>query len=324
MNTEKDKLPPEIKAVIEQLQSKIKALETHVVFLTDTRMEYTNAQLQLTQTELKEQIQKSQSDLSKELQATKQELKNTKSYIDETLIGSVTAFAMEMPPKGWLACNGQAVSRTQYSKLFQKIGITFGKGDGETTFNLPDLRERFMRGWEENSRQFGSYQADQMQSHTHQDGGHSHQGNMSSGGGHYHGASTSSDGLHSHTVNTSNYSNFGDYSLRITGLAELESKLSGLESIEEYISAYLPFSSSIKGDISIVSNLSYGRTFSTNNNDSHSHNVDISSAGSHTHDLSIQTSKASLGNPVESSASTPRHGDETHPKNVALLFCIKY
>ena len=52
--------------------------------------------------------------------------------------------------------------------------------------------------------------------------------------------------------------------------------------------------------------------------------VDVDSAGSHSHDLSIQTNKASLGNPVASDAGTPRHGDETNPKNVVLLFCIKF
>jgi microcystin-dependent protein len=38
---------------------------------------------------------------------------------------------------GWLECNGQAVSRTNYSGLFGKIGTTYGAGDGSTTFNVP-------------------------------------------------------------------------------------------------------------------------------------------------------------------------------------------
>lgn len=47
----------------------------------------------------------------------------------------------------WLLCNGQAVSRTTYSKLFDLIGVTFGSGDGTTTFNVPDYRGKFLRGF---------------------------------------------------------------------------------------------------------------------------------------------------------------------------------
>ncbi len=50
------------------------------------------------------------------------------------------------PPSGWLVCNGQAVSRATYSDLFTEIGTAFGNGDGSTTFNLPDLRNRFAMG----------------------------------------------------------------------------------------------------------------------------------------------------------------------------------
>jgi microcystin-dependent protein len=56
--------------------------------------------------------------------------------------GAVIAFAGSTPPTGWLLCDGSAVSRTTYSGLFQSIGITWGSGDGVTTFNLPDLRGR--------------------------------------------------------------------------------------------------------------------------------------------------------------------------------------
>lgn len=63
-----------------------------------------------------------------------------------TPAGAVQAFARAAPPTGWLRCNGAAVSRTTYNKLFTAIGTTFGAGDGSTTFNLPDLRGEFIRG----------------------------------------------------------------------------------------------------------------------------------------------------------------------------------
>ena len=85
--------------------------------------------------------------------------------------GAVMAFAMQAPPIGWLACDGSAVSRTQYKNLFDAIGTTFGAGDGSTTFNLPDLRGEFIRGWDNNrgvdpGRQFGSWQEDALQNIT--------------------------------------------------------------------------------------------------------------------------------------------------------------
>ncbi len=60
--------------------------------------------------------------------------------------GFIQMFAGSTAPTGWLLCNGAAVSRTTYAKLFDVIGTTYGAGDGSTTFNLPDLRDRFPVG----------------------------------------------------------------------------------------------------------------------------------------------------------------------------------
>lgn len=65
---------------------------------------------------------------------------------DSVPIGSIQAYAGTNPPGNWLICNGQAVSRTQYEKLFSVIGTTYGEGDGSTTFNLPDLRGKVAIG----------------------------------------------------------------------------------------------------------------------------------------------------------------------------------
>ena len=62
--------------------------------------------------------------------------------------GLMAFFAADAAPAGWLECNGSAVSRTTYAALFAAIGTEYGVGDGTTTFNLPDLRGEFMRGWD--------------------------------------------------------------------------------------------------------------------------------------------------------------------------------
>jgi microcystin-dependent protein len=56
-----------------------------------------------------------------------------------SLTGEGKIWYTNTAPTGYLFCNGQAVSRTTYSALFNLIGTTYGAGNGTTTFNLPDL-----------------------------------------------------------------------------------------------------------------------------------------------------------------------------------------
>jgi microcystin-dependent protein len=71
-------------------------------------------------------------------------------------IGTIIPFAgtlnqQQLQAQGWLYCNGNTVSRTQYEKLFSVIGTGFGGGDGISTYGLPDLRGRFFRGANNNA-----------------------------------------------------------------------------------------------------------------------------------------------------------------------------
>lgn len=65
--------------------------------------------------------------------------------------GKISAFGMGDTLDGYLPCDGRTVSRTMYADLYSKIGNTHGEGDGSTTFHLPDLRGRFLRGQNEGS-----------------------------------------------------------------------------------------------------------------------------------------------------------------------------
>lgn len=60
--------------------------------------------------------------------------------------GTVVAYGGTTAPQGWLLCDGSAVSRSTYADLFAAIGTNFGSGDGSSTFHVPDLRGRFVRG----------------------------------------------------------------------------------------------------------------------------------------------------------------------------------
>lgn len=61
-------------------------------------------------------------------------------------LGTVLSYAGPTAPDGWLLCRGQAVSRAQYASLFAVISTIYGGGDGSTTFNVPNLEGRLIRG----------------------------------------------------------------------------------------------------------------------------------------------------------------------------------
>lgn len=71
-----------------------------------------------------------------------------KKLISESTVktGDLIFSAAPSDETGRLLCNAQAVNRTTYADLFAKIGTTYGVGDGTTTFNLPDYRDKFPRG----------------------------------------------------------------------------------------------------------------------------------------------------------------------------------
>ena len=101
------------------------------------------------------------------------------------LTGSIVAYTANTVPSGYLECNGAAISRTDFSALFAIISDDFGPGNGSSTFNLPDLRGEFIRGWDhgagndpdvltrtdradgETDDRIGTKQASALESHTH-------------------------------------------------------------------------------------------------------------------------------------------------------------
>lgn len=109
-------------------------------------------------------------------------------------VGEIKMYGGSSAPSGWALCDGTAVSRTTYADLFAVIGTAFGAGDGTTTFNLPDFRDRYAIGDSASltlGTVVGSNDAVAV-AHTHGHPDHSH-GNTFS-------ASTSgSDGSHAHT-----------------------------------------------------------------------------------------------------------------------------
>lgn len=104
-------------------------------------------------------------------------------FLAERFIGKMGWYPVAVPPTGWLVCNGQSLSRSEYATLFARIGTTFG-GSG-SVFNLPDLRGEFIRSLDlsrgvDAARSLGSAQTDDNKAH-------SHTGTTSTDGAHTHG-----------------------------------------------------------------------------------------------------------------------------------------
>ena len=75
---------------------------------------------------------------------------------DTLPIGSIMPYPKATAPENWLICDGSAISRTDYSELFNAIGTTFGEGDGSTTFNLPNIKGRTIVGLDTDDTDFNA------------------------------------------------------------------------------------------------------------------------------------------------------------------------
>ncbi len=115
-------------------------------------------------------------------------------------IGSIVMWAGDTGdvPTDWSLCDGSAVNRTTYATLFARLAETFGVGDGSTTFDLPDLRDKFVVGAGTTYSRADTGGSDTVNSehnhtggaHTHTIPSHSHTGpsHTHSTPGHQHGA----------------------------------------------------------------------------------------------------------------------------------------
>lgn len=206
---------------------------------------------------------------SSEILATTKCVNSAKTDVMVPLVGQVSVFARETAPAGWLKANGAAVSRVTYAALFAAIGTRFGAGDWVNTFNIPDLRGEFIRGWDDGrgldpGRELGGVQGGQNALHT-------HTARTDLAGDHTHGASSDWAGEHTHTFTKSAGSNNspGGYVTTANGGGSLHT---------------------------------------TNPAGGHSHAITIQGAPAHSHAVTVDASG----------------GNESRPRNVALLACIKY
>lgn len=235
---------------------------------------------------------------SSQILATTAALNNLKNQVDGSMAGMVAAFAMSWAPAGWLKCNGAAVSRTTYARLFAVFGTYYGAGDGSTTFNLPEMRGMFPRGWDDGrgldpGRVFGSHQSNQNR-------WHGHGASTAAAGYHGHGGSIDAGGYHGHVAWTGG-----------AGASNTDILMGGNGIAVGGDTAGSVMGSSSPGAV--------WRNFGSAEG-VHTHEVGIAGDGNHGHGLNIYGD----GSHVHGVNIAGDGGNEARPDNVALLFCIKY
>lgn len=206
------------------------------------------------------------------------------------MTSGVVYFAAFSPPTGYLKANGAAVLRTDFPRLFARIGTTFGAGDGFSTFNLPDVRGIFVRGLDEGAginpgRTLGSREQSQNLSHAHTastdlQGLHNHSLNITASGQHGHTGTAQQAGEHTHPTTVG-----GTYAFAGNDLAGLT-----------------------PGNKPTGSAGAHSHSLAIDPNGQHTHTGDTSYGGQHGHAVYINASG----------------GNESRPINIALLGCIKY
>ena len=117
---------------------------------------------------------------------------------DTVPVGTLQPFAGLTPPKGYLLCQGQLVSKITYSKLYEICGDMFGDGT-ETEFRLPDLRGKTIAGYDENDTAMNVIgKLLGQKTHTHTSAAHTH-----TVAGHTHTSAAHTHSTGNHTLTTS-------------------------------------------------------------------------------------------------------------------------
>lgn len=234
------------------------------------------------------------------------------------LVGSFVEMGAEGAPPFTLPCDGSAVSRTTYAKLFSIIGTRYGYGDGSTTFNLPDARGRFLRVRDNGAGRdpdagsrtasntggatgdsVGSVQNDQVSLHSHNINHDHPAGNTASGGSHAHSsASATAAGNHGHYT-------FKDVS--ISTYSHLTSSNYPAKELD---------GGGFTSDYTIAGQIAEADSGLTSNQGNHTHPVNVPSTGSdHLHGF---TTPQHLG------SSGSHGGNESRSKNMYVDLAIVY
>ena len=218
-------------------------------------------------------------------------------------------------PTGYLLCDGSAINRLTYTDLFNAIGTVHGSGDGSTTFNIPNLRNKFVVG-EGTSYALaatgGSADAT-LVSHSHTVDSHTHSDGSLQADNHNHGDGSLSVDNHNHSFSANpNTSAGGNHNHAGTIPIPL----------------YVPSGDVDRGTNNSIFSVDNSQTQSTTANGQHVHSVSISgNTSSESPGVNGSTSDATAnvsGNTGGSSPGTDSQGSSATNANLPPYYSLCY
>lgn len=261
--------------------------------------------------------------------------------------GLIAMWGAAAAPSTWVLCQGQAIDRTAFASLFAVIGTTYGVGDGSTTFNVPDMQQRFPLGLAASGTGVALGETGgtidhthAVASHTHDTGtlavaSHSHSAGTFSVASHTHSSGTLACASHTHGPGTLNTDNSGTHTH--TGPSHTHS-FSGTTSVEsngfEFLSQASPDYSATDSHTHTYSGTTgAGGTGATGADGNHDHDVDSGvtaatapavsgSTGSSSPSLSGNSGSAAPALSGVTGAATPAT-DAKNPPYVVVNYIIK-
>lgn len=222
--------------------------------------------------------------------------KDARSVINS--IGDLKHSILNINHEGWLLCNGQEVLKSQYNRLYQIIGNTFGVASNADYFKLPDARGRVCSYIGQgngltnrtNGQTIGSETTtltqNELPSHNHtasssNNGSHNHSGNTGNSGNHTHSGSISSSGLHAHTGTTDSD---GSHTHSLNMVEQDDGNFSNQPG--QYPTGDADKLNGSDHYISTESNGTHSHSFTTSNSGDHQHNLTIDAVADHLHNIS--------------------------------------
>ena len=219
--------------------------------------------------------------------------------------GDIKMTGRTSAPSGWQICDGTAISRTSFKRLFDAIGTAYGVGDGSTTFNIPDMRQRFPLGKADSGTGVNLGDSGGQIDHVHTGPSHSH--TMPT---HTHasgGYGTVSTGSHDHGGTTNNRT--------VSHTHQLVYKSAGASDTFHGSSQH---DTSVKRHFTDGAGLNDGED--TNSGTTTSHDHVIPNQGNHSHGVTGTSAATDPGD--TNSAGTGNTGTK-NPPFLTVLFVIK-
>lgn len=229
---------------------------------------------------------------------------------DQTPVGLIAPYAGSIAPLGYLLCDGAAVSRTIYADLFGIIGVTYGAGDGVTTFNLPNLKGKVIVGYnalevefdnlgETGGEKTHALTTAELAVHSHANtASASTTGSTSDPGSHGHSVSASSDnpGNHTHSVSTNSTGSTHNHTTTVGESGVTVAPSGGGQTASTVVGGTNRVTTSGSAQQLQFSNFtSHNHSVSVtvnSTNSGHTHGVSETSTGGHTHTITVTQSNA--------------------------------